>query len=188
MCTCRSSKEGVQLESVDADEQRVEAVAAALGLQRIGFVWTDLHVDNKGMLKSSREFGSVPLTSAEILRMAKLQNKHMSPCKQSLTGKYGSKFVSLLVTGTPAGGVEVDAFQVSDQCMALVKDGIITASKNPSLMRVKKSKTRYIPDVMYRTTDEYNNEIIKKAAPTLPSEFFIIRVTSIPVTCHSFLE
>ena len=84
----------------DPDAERVDALAKQLGLQQIGFIWTDLQIDKAGKLINSRNnFGDVPLTSGEILRMAKLQNKHLSPCKQSLSGYCGSKFISALVTG-----------------------------------------------------------------------------------------
>jgi nuclear protein localization family protein 4 len=79
-------------------------------------------------------------------------------------------------TANDLGEIEIEAYQVSDQCMALVKDGVITSSKDPKLMRVKKSKKRYIPDVMYKDTNEYNLEVVRKAEPYLPTEFFIIPV------------
>jgi nuclear protein localization family protein 4 len=137
--------------------------------------------------------------------MAKMQNKYPSPCKQATGGKLGSKFLSVLVTGgffffvfvclfyycllkmrsyfegTEQGTVELQVYQASDQCMALVKDGIITASKDSKFMRVKKLKNRYIPDVMYNAKDEYNNEVLRKANPNMPLEFFIIRVSHLVV-------
>ena len=57
--------------------------------------------------------------------MAKMQNKYPSSCKQTISGKCGSKFTSVVVTGNDFGEVEVQAYQVSDQCMALVGSGII---------------------------------------------------------------
>lgn len=63
--------------------------------------------------------------------------------------------------------------------MQLVKDGIITFSSDPSLLRTKKTTKRFIPDVMYRKQNEYGREVVEKASPTFPPEFFIVRVMSI---------
>lgn len=60
--------------------------------------------------------------------------------------------------------------------MALVRDGIITSSKKPGQMRIKKSKKQFIPEVMYKEIDQYKNEITKKADPYFPAEFFLIQV------------
>eukprot|EP01114_Cavostelium_apophysatum_P021167 TRINITY_DN7301_c0_g1_i4.p1 TRINITY_DN7301_c0_g1~~TRINITY_DN7301_c0_g1_i4.p1 ORF type:complete len:119 (+),score=17.23 TRINITY_DN7301_c0_g1_i4:251-607(+) len=100
--------------------------------------------------------------------MAKHQNKNMSPSRQTLSGKCGSKFVSILVTGGSTGDIDFKAYQVSDQCMSLTSAGIITFAKDPSLLRIKKTSKRYIPDVLYRKIDEYKNNIITKAEPTFP--------------------
>jgi nuclear protein localization family protein 4 len=80
------------------------------------------------------------------------------------------------VTGNDKAQIEISAFQVSDQCMALVKDGIITASKDPKFMKVKRSTTRYIPDVMFSAKNEYGIEVVQKAEPNFPLDFFITRV------------
>lgn len=60
--------------------------------------------------------------------------------------------------------------------MQLVKDGVIASSPDPALLRLKKNPKRYVPDVMYQRKNEYGREVIEKADPTLPSEFFIVRV------------
>lgn len=74
----------------------------------------------------------------------------------------------------------MQVYQVSDQCMALVRDGVITASsKDSKHMKVRKSTKRIIPDVMYATKDKYGNEVVEKAEPNLPLDFFIIKVTRV---------
>lgn len=68
-----------------------------LGLQRIGYIWTDLQTDNtKRIIQSRVEY---PLTGKEIISMAKMQNRSPSFCKQAGDGILGSKFVSILITG-----------------------------------------------------------------------------------------
>lgn len=143
--------------------------------RKVGFIWTDLQVKD-GKIIPSRE-KDAPLTSDEILRMAKMQNRFPSPCKNAISGYLGSKFVSLLVSGTEDGTIELYAYQVSDQCMSLVRDSVITNSKDPKLMRVKKLRNRVLPDVMYIATDEYGNQVLEKADPTMPLEYFIIKVS-----------
>jgi len=65
-------------------------------------------------------------------------------------------------------------YQVSDQCMGLVSAGIIASAKDESLLKIKKTTKRYIPDILYRKIDKYKNNVITKADPTFPTEFFII--------------
>ena len=61
-------------------------------------IWTDLKTEgNSGKLVQHRK--NIILTSDEMFRMCKFQNKYPSPCKQSSTGKLGSKFVSVLLSG-----------------------------------------------------------------------------------------
>lgn len=173
-----NEKEAVFDNEKDHDIEKVNELARSLGLQQIGFIWTDLQIDRNGKLVNSRnKFGELPLTSRELFRMAKFQNKHPSPCRQSSSGYCGSKFISALVTGTDDGRVEIQVFQASDQCMALVKDGIITVSDNPQFMRLKRLRRRYLPDVVYTTKNEYNREVLQKANPNMPLEFFIIRLS-----------
>eukprot|EP01114_Cavostelium_apophysatum_P021166 TRINITY_DN7301_c0_g1_i3.p1 TRINITY_DN7301_c0_g1~~TRINITY_DN7301_c0_g1_i3.p1 ORF type:complete len:608 (+),score=145.67 TRINITY_DN7301_c0_g1_i3:158-1981(+) len=159
----------------DPDEEKVEQVANMLGLSRIGFIWTDLKQDPKTGKQAQRSEDLI-LKGSELIQMAKHQNKNMSPSRQTLSGKCGSKFVSILVTGGSTGDIDFKAYQVSDQCMSLTSAGIITFAKDPSLLRIKKTSKRYIPDVLYRKIDEYKNNIITKAEPTFPPEFFIIPV------------
>jgi len=169
----KNTKEGSTLER-DENAERIEIVAQMLGLQRIGYIWTDLQTDNtKRIIQSRVEY---PLTGKEIISMAKMQNRSPSFCKQAGDGILGSKFVSILITGTAQGEISVSAYQVSDQCMQLVKDGIITFSSDPSLLRTKKTTKRFIPDVMYRKQNEYGREVVEKASPTFPPEFFIVRL------------
>ena len=39
------------------------------------------------------------LSAEECIMAAHFQNKHQNPCKMSKEGKFGSKFVTVIVTG-----------------------------------------------------------------------------------------
>jgi len=59
----------------------------------------------------------------------------------------------------------------------LVKDGIITNSKDPQFLRLKKSnKKRYVPDVIYTKKNEYNLEVNQVADPNFPADFCIVKL------------
>lgn len=64
---------------------------------KVGFIWTDLIADpqTKKLIKNRDHL----LLSEEYIKIAKMQNKYPSFCKQSTSGICGSKFVSILVTG-----------------------------------------------------------------------------------------
>lgn len=158
----------------DPDAEKIDFLASQLGLQKVGYIWSDIQINEKKQIIQNRV--EYLLTSNEIIQIAKMQNKAPSPCKRALSGKCGSKFISVIATGNAQGQIDLHAYQVSDQCMALVKDGIITSTQDPLLLRTKKTSKRFIPDVMYNAKNEYNIEVTKKAEPTLPTEFFIIRV------------
>jgi hypothetical protein len=146
-------------------------------------------MDDKRKLKRSRTLFS----GTECIRMAKvsqyisisnnnplkMQNKYANPCKNASNGNYGSKFVSAVITGDDAGSAEVKVYQVSNQCMTLVKESIITPNETPTEgaeLRVKKSSKKYVPDIMYSTVGEYGAQVIHKAEPTFPLDFFVIKI------------
>jgi len=105
---------------------------------------------------------------------------HTNPCKQTEEGFFGSKFVTVVITGNKEGDVEMMAYQVSNQCMALVNDKIIVPTKDaPELAYIlESSEAQYVPDVFFMEKDEYGNEIKKMGRP-LPVEYLLIDV---PVT------
>lgn len=90
------------------------------------------------------------LSSLELLFSARMQLNHPNPSKSSPTGIFGSRFVTCVLTGTEDGGIDVLAFQASEQAVAMVQADMIEASVEPSTVRVKKEGAgRYIPDVFY---------------------------------------
>ena len=97
----------------DEESQAVEAIASAMGYERIGCVFSQSDVD--------RGDESVSAMSAhEVTLCAKLQ------------AKYGKEFVTVIVVQLTTGEemqVTFEAFQVSDQCVKLYEDGFFEVGR-----------------------------------------------------------
>ncbi|CAF3342328.1 unnamed protein product [Rotaria socialis] len=106
-----------------------------------------------------------------------LQNKHLNKYKYSPDGYFGSKCVTVVVTGDVSGAIQFEGYQVSNQCMALVKSEILLPTYDaPELGYIKDtSSEQYVPHVYFKEKDSYNNEIMKIARP-LPLEYLIIDI------------
>jgi nuclear protein localization family protein 4 len=163
-----NSPQGLQLKEDAAEEARVVAHAKALGLVMVGFAWTAIEVV-QGKIVKSRDLDKTYLASGpEMLQAALFQNEHPSPCRHSMTGKYGSKWVSVIMTGTAEGELAPLVFQVSDQMAGMVRDGIITTNPDPRLLQTVDNPAVYVPKVLYDDTNEYNRAVVKEASPVFP--------------------
>lgn len=100
---------------------------------------------------------------------AYLQNKHPNPCCQATNGTFGSKFVTVVVTGvSPLGGnsrddnvvlllgdensqIHLRGYQVSNQCAALVRDDcLVPCVDTPAYGYIRESTgEQFVPDVFY---------------------------------------
>lgn len=92
--------------SQEEEVKQVDEFAKKLGLLRIGWIWSQL-----GNEKSSGRDGTQvrflwcfisniqPLKVNEMYHIAKQQHLHPNIWKDSNTGKWGSKFVSVIVYG-----------------------------------------------------------------------------------------
>ena len=109
---------------------------------------------------------------------------------------FGSKFVTVCVTGNKDNDIQMEGYQVrplspvmivtrnyndvqvSNQCMALVRDEILVPTKDaPELAYVIEStEEKYVPDVFFMEKDKYKNEI-KKIGRPLPVEYLLLDVT-----------
>jgi len=162
----------------DERESIVKEVAAGLGLQCVGWIFTDLVPQDatSGTVKHFR--GTIDthfLSSEECILAAQLQNKHPSPSKLSRDGHFGSKFVTVVVTGDKENQIHFEGYQLSDQCMALVRESCLVPTLDaPELAYViESSNKQYVPDVFYKVKDEYKNEVTKLARP-LPVEYLLL--------------
>lgn len=93
----------------DPDEVIADMVAAALGFEKIGWIFTSINHD---------EF----LSSHEIKKASEYQHQHSvnhpSGCKVS-------KFVTVVLKPTDDGSLTPHAYMVSDQGQALVRDNVL---------------------------------------------------------------
>eukprot|EP00164_Ancoracysta_twista_P000202 GFYU01000293.1.p1 GENE.GFYU01000293.1~~GFYU01000293.1.p1 ORF type:complete len:614 (-),score=197.83 GFYU01000293.1:291-2132(-) len=179
VCAIYEPRQKSPLEPLDdAEMEEIDEVASLFGLERVGFIFTDLRTDRQGQLVKSRFAEKYLLTGHEMALMAKMQADHPNVTKKSKNNRFGSKFVTVLLSGTEEGSADIEAYQVSDQCASLVRDGIIFPGKaSKKKMRARKTdEDQYIPDVSYRQKNEYNLDVIEKADPGLPTDFFLIQI------------
>jgi nuclear protein localization family protein 4 len=95
-----SSRDSVQL-LPDDHEADVEEMAQKLNLSRVGWIFTDLISDDAaaGTVKNVRGIKTHFLTAQECILAGHLQNKYPNKCKYASNGYFGSKFVTVCVTG-----------------------------------------------------------------------------------------
>ncbi|GAA5955583.1 hypothetical protein JCM8115_006796 [Rhodotorula mucilaginosa] len=178
-------KDGITVGFPWDEEAKVEALAAACGLQIVGVIFTDLEQDassdeakRAGKVVAKRHANSFFLSSLEVLFSATLQRRHRTPSRFSMTGHFSSRFVTCVLSGDVEGQIAVEAYQVSDQAMAMVDADMVEASVDPGVVRVKEEgPTRYIPDVFYRYKNKYGLEVKESAKPCFPVEYLLVNVT-----------
>lgn len=173
----KSSKNVLELLE-DPLEGQVNRLADAVGIRPVGWIFTDLLADdlNKGTVKHFRgNINSHFLSAQECIMAADFQNKYTNPCKLSPDGHFGSKFVTVVVTGDASDQIHFEGYQVSNQCMALVNDDCLIPTKDaPELGYIKESSEKqYVPDVFYKVKDTYGNEVTQLARP-LPVEYLLV--------------
>lgn len=162
----------------DPNQEKIDALCQKLGLKRVGWILTDLMNDEtqKGPVKHFRGgVNTYYLTAEECYTAAYLQNMYRNVSKYSSTGVFGSKFVTVVVSGDENNQIHFAGFQVSNQCMALVgAECMVPTIDAPELAYIKESSNeQYIPDVYFREKDKYGNEVTKSARP-LPVEYLIV--------------
>ena len=93
----------------------IDAIAKGLGLTRVGWIFTDLVSDSSGQVKHFRNIDSHFLSTQECIMAGYFQNKFANVTKLSSSGKHGSKFVTVCVTGSADRSVHMEGYQVSTQ-------------------------------------------------------------------------
>ncbi|XP_077406908.1 nuclear protein localization protein 4 homolog isoform X2 [Vanacampus margaritifer] len=165
----------------DAKAAAVDEIAAKLGLRKVGWIFSDLLSEDTriGTVRFTRNQDSHFLSSEECITAGFFQNQHSNPCKLSRDGHFGSKFVTVVATGGPDNQVHFEGYQVSNQCMALVRDECLLPCKDaPELGYAKESSPeQYIPDVFFKDKDKFGNDVTFLARP-LPVEYLIIDITT----------
>lgn len=169
------------------DAARIENLAQQCGqLSIVGMIYTDLNPldptftdpEAAGKVVCKRHKDSFFLSGCEVMFSSSLQNSNPNPSRFSATGRFNSKFVTCVISGTEDGAIDVSAYQISEQGMAMVSADMIEASVNPNTIRVCNSEgRRYVPEVFYRYTNEYKIDVKESAKPTFPVEYLLVTAT-----------
>lgn len=157
----------------------VDNLAEKLSLSRVGWIFTDLVADEqqRGHVKCTRNGDSYFLSAQECITAGYFQSKLPNRTKFCLDGFFGSKFVTVVVTGDANKQIQLYGYQVSNQCSALVAaNSLVPTIDAPELAYARESSsTHYVPMVNYMAKDEYGNDVRKLGRP-LPVEYLIVDV------------
>lgn len=129
-------------------------------LFQVGWIFTDLISDNSepGAVKHIRGADTFFLSAEECILAGHLQNRHPNASRHaSGEGTFGSKFVTVCVTGDAKKQVHMEGYAVSAQCMALVRDDCLVPTKDaPELGYIRESSDKqYVPDVYYKVSSYF---------------------------------
>ena len=146
-----------------------------------------------GCLVSKQSSEHLQVLSRRLLRL-EIRHCRRDRFVRSLVRMISSIGRLLPCLGDASGQIHFEGYQVSNQCMALVKSQILLPTYDASELGYIKetSPEQYVPDVYYKVPvemshshrfvdvslqekDSYNNEVMKIARP-LPLEYLIIDV------------
>ncbi|CAO3621179.1 unnamed protein product [Cunninghamella blakesleeana] len=174
--------DGLKLELPWQEEALIDEVAKACGLVKVGVVFTDLIDDGsgKGKVIAKRHGETFFLSSLECSFAAEMQKRHPNICRHSVNGKYGSKFVTCVISGDVEGNIDVKAYQVSETMTALQEADIVEPSRKPSVVRIKDNENykRYVPEVFYKYKNKYGVMVQESANPSFPVDYLLVNVTN----------
>jgi nuclear protein localization family protein 4 len=174
--------DGLALSLPWQEENAINEVGAACGLQPVGMIFTDLLDDGtgKGTVVTKRHVDSYFLSSLECSFAAEMQRLYPNRSRYSPTGKFGSKFVTCIISGDEQGGIGVSGYQVSNTMVAMQEAGIVEPSMKPSVMLVKEGipHQRYVPEVFYKYKNKYGVPVQEPAKPTFPVEYLLVNVSA----------
>ncbi|KAJ3704582.1 hypothetical protein LUZ61_008287 [Rhynchospora tenuis] len=114
----------------DPDEERlVDAIASGLGMTRVGFIFT------QAVGRKKSDTGEYTLSAREVAQAVALQAEGGTP-------EWVTAVVKLEVDEDGGADVHFEAFQMSDMCLKLFRDGLLETDlpedADPRLSRVNK--------------------------------------------------
>jgi len=138
----------------DPNEGIVHEVAALMGIEPVGWVVATLP-------RSGEKYGGPVFMSGNEIRMAaRFQNKY----KNKDTGF--SRFVTVVIEHSKS--IEPKAYQVSDQCVALERDGILAKAQDPYTLTGREAKPgELVPHLVYKDQE------LKGGQEFIPDEFIV---------------
>ncbi|KFK37550.1 hypothetical protein AALP_AA4G271300 [Arabis alpina] len=117
------------------EEKRVDAIAMGLGMRKVGFIF------NQTVMQDKTEY---TLSNAEVLQAAELH-------AESELQEWVTAVVKLEVNEDGGADVHFEAFQMSDMCIRLFKEGWfeteIVPEDDPKLSKMKKEVVVGVKDV-----------------------------------------
>jgi len=144
----------------DPKEETVQAVAAALGLEPVGWIITTRQREGE------KYKGKVLMSGSEVRQASRFQERYRN-------AQGHSRFVTVVLEH--GQNVEPLAYQVSDQCVALERDRAFSKPSDPYMMCVR------TPDAgeMVATIIAHDKPL-KPAEEFLPDDFIVKVIASMP--------
>lgn len=119
----------VQLMRDAQEEARVDAIAHGLGMRRVGLVFT------QAVGRKTSDTGEYTMSNREVLQATELQAEGGIP-------EWVTAIVKLEVGDDGSGDVHFEAFQMSEICVKLFKDGVLETEigdkDDPRLSKMRK--------------------------------------------------
>lgn len=170
----------MDVEQVKEEMLQIDTQAQAMGLSRIGLIFTDLSDagTGDGSVFCKRHKDSFFLSSLEVIMSARHQTRHPNVSKYSEQGIFSSKFVTCVISGNLKGEIDISSYQVSTDAEALVTADMISASTYPSMAYINDTTDeRYVPEIFYMKSNEYGITVKENAKPAFPVEYLLVTLT-----------